>query len=301
MMFNMNDAEFYEGMKKAVVEGVGVVQDAHLLTEDSCVFLVLACCINCKMQSMRVDLERYKIMLRHGTEFDSIVDVVLDDVADEINTLSSSSVIDNIEDFECVKDKIAFTLVSKNNKGFLARTPHITYLNLAVVFYILVENSGSAITRVCITDEHLRLWNVNTATVLRHAIKNTDRLLPVKLSVMPIDEEFESEFLLCGVERVVQRQIYVATNSVGVQGAGVILYPDALSNIAEALDDDLLILPSSVHETLIMKKSSFTSCNYIQEVTDILEELNQDVECSVRLSTTPYMYLRSSRRLDYLK
>lgn len=45
---------------------------------------------------------------------------------------------------------------------------------------------------------------------------------------------------------------YVLTNQNGINGAACILYKDVIKNFAEGMDRDILILPSSIHEVLLL-------------------------------------------------
>ena len=40
----------------------------------------------------------------------------------------------------------------------------------------------------------------------------------------------------------------VITNTLGVNGAAVILYPDMLASLAKEYDTDFYVIPSSIHE-----------------------------------------------------
>ena len=48
---------------------------------------------------------------------------------------------------------------------------------------------------------------------------------------------------------------YVVTNNIGINGASVILYPDMLREIAAKLGGDFYVLPSSIHEVLVVSAS----------------------------------------------
>ena len=84
--------------------------------------------------------------------------------------------------------------------------------------------------------------------------------------------------------------MYVLSNSSKVFGAASILYPDVLKNFAEKLDRDLYILPSSVHEVILLPKRSETEWETLQEM---VKEVNatqlEEVEI---LSDSVYSYTK---------
>jgi len=55
-----------------------------------------------------------------------------------------------------------------------------------------------------------------------------------------------------------------------------IQHHDVLSNIREKLKDDLILLPSSTHEFLVMKKTDALSMGY-RAVKSIVEQVNDEV------------------------
>ena len=44
----------------------------------------------------------------------------------------------------------------------------------------------------------------------------------------------------------------VITNTLGVNGAAVILYPDMLASLAKENDTDFYVIPSSIHEVILV-------------------------------------------------
>ncbi len=57
-----------------------------------------------------------------------------------------------------------------------------------------------------------------------------------------------------------------------LSGASVILYPDVLRMAAKKLGGDLLVLPSSIHEVIIMRWENGAEYD---EITEIVKEINQ--------------------------
>ena len=47
-------------------------------------------------------------------------------------------------------------------------------------------------------------------------------------------------------------QMYVASVENSLNGAGVIAYPDFMNQVAEQVGGDFFVLPSSVHEVLVI-------------------------------------------------
>ena len=84
--------------------------------------------------------------------------------------------------------------------------------------------------------------------------------------------------------------LYVLTNSRGINGAACILYPRVLKEFAESLGEDLIILPSSIHEVLLTPSSVSLPP---EELNEMVQAINQsDVPAEDRLSDHIYYFSR---------
>lgn len=92
--------------------------------------------------------------------------------------------------------------------------------------------------------------------------------------------------------------MYVITNEYGVNGAAAVMYKGALANLAEHLDSNLLIFPSSTHEVLLIpfgNKSEVTS-----DAEWIVRAVNRsDVHEIERLSDRAYFYDKDKCELSF--
>lgn len=77
-------------------------------------------------------------------------------------------------------------------------------------------------------------------------------------------------------------------------GATSILYEDKLHELAEKMDSDLYIFPSSVHEVIAISDKFVNT----EELAEMVYEINMDqVELSDRLSNQVYHYDKDNRTL----
>ena len=80
----------------------------------------------------------------------------------------------------------------------------------------------------------------------------------------------------------------VITNVQGINGAAALFYPDQMDKIAEGLGGDYFILPSSVHETLVVPDDGKMS---FLELRSMVTEINAtQVRSSERLTDEVYHY-----------
>lgn len=194
---------------------------------------------------------------------------------------------DSFHSYEKVKDRIVFRLINrKANEELLKTISYVPYLDLAVVFYILIEVNIHG-TVSLLVKESLRLaWEVPVNRLYQRALRNTPLLLPYEFeSVQALLEE------TCSGCRLSEEEfLYVLGNRFRSFGAAAILYPDRLKNIGELLGGDFYVLPSSIHEVLIVPDEYVRSRKVLD---DMVKEANEtSVEEEEILSGHAYHYNR---------
>lgn len=202
-----------------------------------------------------------------------------------------------LKHFDTIKDKIVYKVVNyRSNEKLLEQVPHKRILDLAVVFYCLLDNEYGRSATTLIYNNNLKNWNVTIDDVYKAALKNTPDLLHSKISSMA------ALFEKCGVnvdgEEVdlkdyVPSDMYVLTNESKLNGAACILYENVLYDFAQKLGADLYILPSSVHEVILLPKLSMFEKD---ELVNMVKEVNTEgVAADEVLSDHVYEYNRTER------
>ena len=91
-----------------------------------------------------------------------------------------------------------------------------------------------------------------------------------------------------------EQTMWVISNEKGINGAASMLYENELHELAENLESDLYILPSSVHEVLAVS----TELTDPEELAQMVAEVNmQKVALEERLSNQVYHYDKDLRKL----
>ena len=160
----------------------------------------------------------------------------------------------NLFDFNHVKEHIVYKLIRRDaNEELLKQIPYEPFLDLAVVYYILIDNTRFGSAAIQIRNEHLRYWRVEKEEIRRFAEKNTPRIYPVQI-------------------RQIVRFMYVATNEQCSLGAAVMRYPDFREKVRGMIRGDFYILPSSIHEVILVPESFGLEPERMQEM---VKEINQ--------------------------
>ena len=208
--------------------------------------------------------------------------------------------------FDAVKDKIYMKLINTDwNRKLLETTPHIPFLDLSVVFYLLLEKTEEGNRIVHIQEEHICQWEVSPQRLYKEALKNMQEQQPAQL--IPLED------MLPGGESSPHRRtadgLYVLTNPLSWCSAAVILYPGVLDSYAEQHSCDWFVIPSSIHEFLLLPKRKKTDsqaslANEQQEaekLSSIIQSVNkEELDVVDRLSDHLYIYSRAEKALKIL-
>lgn len=230
--------------------------------------------------------------------------------------------------FDKAKKGLCFKLIhAKKNKELLESVPYKRFHNLAIVFYYTVQEPpfyGKA--TILVQNSHMEKWGTNADELFEIALKNTPVQLPAVITSMADvmkeiladgikkdisgvgqeekDELFEENWideLIDQMSADIKKDkipMYVLTNKKKLYGAACMLYPGILNQFSEKLKQDFYILPSSVHEVILVPADSQTDQEALREiVTDI--NRTQVAEEEV-LADSVYLYSRNMDRIVWL-
>ncbi len=216
--------------------------------------------------------------------------LVLDDIISSYrNNLPEESIdLSFFTDYQKVKYHIIYKLINyTQNTELLQDLPHFRFLDLAVVFCCFLPDISSRNATILIHNHHLDFWDITADTLYELAVKNTPILLPYDLKSMEdvfksvCPDNFDPNLLLDlpqiddtsenMTENADIPMLYVLSNTEKYYGASAILYPEVLSFFADLRESDLYILPSSIHEVLLLPKDSRT---HAEDLNCIIQEVN---------------------------
>ena len=208
--------------------------------------------------------------------------------------------VSNIFKAENIKERIVFKLISYDrNEEMLKTLPHKKLNNLAMIYQIDVPQlkpinlSGSATANI--TYNMMNNYGYTQDMLHELAIKNTPDLRPAvfrdlaDVMLLNSDEEIDiksSEKLEAGM--------YILSNNSLHDGAATMLYPDVLKNIAAKFNTNIYVVPSSLHEVLIIPKLPGMEESISESITEVNRDLVADDEI---LSDTLYEYDIAENRL----
>lgn len=266
-------------------------------------------------------LEEYYKDYKQGTPMEAIVADICGHLTMTVNHMED--LLQDFEDFEKMKGRIVFKVIrTESNKQLLQSIPHVEFLDLSIVFYCLLDMFAEGNATAVIYNRLQSVWNVSTDALMFWAQRNTPLLLPCK--VRDMDEVIRQVFLdeVCSYEHFNSRlkedsgfadpdyeqmaenmiedfertqsriHMYVMTNETRLNGAACMFYKGFLSRLSQQLGCDFIILPSSIHEIILLPERHGV---VTEEYNELVREINEKaVEPSEILSDHIYFYRRKT-------
>lgn len=265
----MGIKEFAEEIRERLtgkIEGISEIEIKQVLKNNSVTLWALLFKDEKSNITPTIYLEPFYARYEEGAEMDDIVKII----AKSYQECRISEQVDFafFKDWETIKSRVAYRLINRDrNTKLLEKIPHKDVLDLAKVYYVAVQECGGSIL---IYNTHLEMWGVDAEELDAVAEENTPTLCPVCVkSMWDVVEEMMGE--LRTEKENVSTDMLIMTNPSKVHGAAAILYPGSMEQMAERLQSNFYILPSSIHETIILPAKESDNP---EQLLEIVREVN---------------------------
>ena len=205
-----------------------------------------------------------------------------------------TSIMENILEKEKKKNMFLRLINYEKNRAWLQKLPHRKFLDLAVVYYIERENMNSYDYIVNINNALFAELQMTEEELYQLALRNS---MEKKKSEIQKIQDMMPKCLWCllGITEEPEVPMYVLTNENKKYGASCLLYENVLKELAEQVEDDLYILPSSIQEVVVIPKSFVSDMERLKE---LVKEVNQDmVQEEEVLGDSVYCYDRENNSM----
>ncbi len=232
-----------------------------------------------------------------STVIEKIADVITE-APDQINLVD----LKDIMKYDNVKDKLFIRLSSaERNEEMLQNVPHELKEDLAITYHVVVAKDSEGLSSMLITNEMMKEYGVTQEQLQEDAMKSAPSVMTPQIYSMggKLNELMKDlAMVLTQEEKEMMRQVaadmaqnnsfLIVTNDQTIDGAGVIFYPEVMENLGYMLDGDFFILPSSVHETLVLMDDGTFD---IEALKEMVQEVNEtQVMPQERLTDEVYHY-----------
>ena len=196
--------------------------------------------------------------------------------------------LESLSDYEQMKSKLSMEVVSaEKNAGLLESVPHERMEDMAVVYRFVLDQTDSGNGTILVTNQLLDQYGITKEQLRADAMENAPEIRPSEIRGM---SEVMSELAPGMIPEVApeDEQMFVATVPDKIHGAGVIAYPNFMEDAAEKMGGDFFVLPSSIHEVLLVKDNGQMTA---KELENMVKEVNAtQVEPADQLTDHVYHY-----------
>ena len=234
---------------------------------------------------VNISLEKAFSEYEKGIDIDEIVDRFAD-AAEKALLESPQFDVSSLYDYEQMKNKLAMEVVSaERNSDLLQKVPHENLEDMAVVYRFVLDqtNSGNGTPTILITNQMLDQYGISQEQLRADALESAPKTKPVEIKSI-----FETLGGMIPKMEPEDEQMFVASTSDNSHGAGVIAYPNFMENAAQKLGCSFFILPSSIHEVLLVKDNGQMTA---KELENMVKEINAtQVDLVDQLTDNVYHY-----------
>lgn len=227
------------------------------------------------------DLDLFYKMLDNGLSLED----TMNSIAKAILSPALDINMGIFSDYESAKERL-FVRVgnAEASRGLLENSPHRLIGDISVTYHLYVDESEEGFGSAAVTNDLLEKYGISEEQLYEDALQNSQRLFPPTISCM--DDAFLLS-MMTGKSREYKEfdaslselsfhdaPLLVLSNKQSMFGAAAMLYPDVLDKIADQTCEEFYILPSSVHEVLLLKKDDGVSPDQLQKM---VEDINSSV------------------------
>ena len=314
----MNYESFVKEVKKGVEEIIhkklddGMVVVREVLKNNNIRMQAVSIVREGEQATPTIYLENYYLDYQNGRTVKNICYEIYETYLHSVNHLKMDIAIKDLSDFEKIKDIIYYKVINyEMNRALLSKIPHFKFLDLAIVFYIIVSKDEGGQATALINNEHILGWEITPKELRDIAFENTWHKFPVVIKKMEdivsemilndilgdeswtdaYDDEEEQDFISEDTEYgqytygelkgIVKEEIenlkadgvdmYVMSNTMKINGAACITYPNAVRDFAMELNSDVYIIPSSIHEVILVPDVKYS----METINELIRNVNR--------------------------
>ncbi len=198
-----------------------------------------------------------------------------------------------MESWESAKGQIVVELIKESwNQELLEEIPYKAFLDLAVIYRIKMWECKSGDVVHTVTNEMMEHWNITEEELYEAALVNLQKEQFEIIGLHQVLKDMTEEHIDVEQKDEFHGWAYVFTNRSRIKGAAAMLRTDLLNRFAETHGSDLFILPSSVHEVILLPAKEDENP---AELRRIVRETNEGIVNEEEwLSDEVYYFRRST-------
>ncbi len=176
--------------------------------------------------------------------------------------------------YEAVKGRIALSAIpTERNQDRLQNIPHEEILDLSIVYRLIVASTEERMESILITNDMLERMGITAKQLREDTLELAPKLRPITIaSIESVLTEALGESGMPMPDNICEVPMYIASVPDLHYGAGILAYPDFFEKATKCMGGDFYLLPSSIHELLLLadtgEEDPMTLQSIVSEVND---------------------------------
>ena len=206
------------------------------------------------------------------------------------NSLTRS--VDGITDWNWARDKIVPALFNRGRNDYKDLLTLEFASDIGIYFRMIATQDNEGVGTVKVTNAMVDTWGVSVSEILDTAKANMNKIVVIQnlFDILIGNAKKERSVELNDME-----PMHVISNTTTVNGAASILLIPDLVKRGEIDDKDYIIIPSSIHECILLDKDRMG----VDEINGMIQSVNSDiVKAEEFLSDYALIYNATTRQLE---
>ncbi len=241
-----------------------------------------------------INIDQFYEELQSGTDLETVLGHIQDIARTEVERIPEVDLY-RLTDYEYMKSYLTMQMVPvSGNEKKLEEIPHQIIGDIATVYRFELESDSEKTSTILVTNAMLSTYDISAEKLHEDALVFAPKYKPAVLrNLGEVLKELSN-----GVFDIPETEVemYFASVKGSVNGSAVINYPGFMEMASEKLGGDLYVLPSSIHELILLPDNGMAS---VEELNMMIREINgSEVRPEERLSDNAYHYDSSERILE---
>lgn len=200
------------------------------------------------------------------------------------------------DDYEKAKEHLMIRICnSSRNEDYLKTVAHTDVADLAITYGIAIRDKDNGYQITTVNNAMLSEWGISIIQLHEDATRNSVEKFPPLLfnlaNIIP-SSNITNNLLESKTDdgAPTKSPFYVLTNVDSIEGASVLFYPEMMGKAATIIGEDYTIIPSSIHEVLLISDSAEISLSELKNMIRSANDISGTVKPNEILGYEPYHY-----------
>lgn len=243
--------------------------------------------------AMNINLNQLYEAVQEGVPYEAVLENAIGNAENYLKTGGMAVDVSQLMDYGKAKELLCVEVIgTDHNKEMLGNIPHTELEDLSMVYRLQLSKNEDGLATVLVTNEMLKSYGIPLEQLHADAVENSTRIRPAVFKSM---QEIMAEMMGIPADEMPPDivPLHVVTNEEKIQGAAAMFYPDFMEQAAKELGGSYFILPSSVHEVLLLPDDGMAR---LDELKAMVSEVNaKEVQPKDLLSDQVYHFDAESR------